>query len=77
MAIDEKGDQNSGDLSMKVLKTLNVTAWWKKVQGRNSWKAVIRRTRLAKGCSTEAEQKKLAASFSFPRRDRRIRLRVI
>jgi hypothetical protein len=27
---------------LQDLKILKVTAWWKKAQGRNSWKAVIK-----------------------------------
>jgi hypothetical protein len=37
-----------GDV-LQDLKTLNVTAWWKKAQDRDSWKAVIKEAKAHKG----------------------------
>jgi hypothetical protein len=34
---------------LKDLKTLKVTAWWKKAQDRDSWKAVIKEAKARKG----------------------------
>jgi hypothetical protein len=34
---------------LQDLKILKVTAWWKKAQERNSWKAVIKKAKAHKG----------------------------
>jgi hypothetical protein len=34
---------------LQDLKTLKVTAWWKKAQDRDSWKAVIKEAKAHKG----------------------------
>jgi hypothetical protein len=34
---------------LQDLKTLKVTAWWKKAQDRDSWKALIKEAKVHKG----------------------------
>jgi hypothetical protein len=51
-----KGSRKKGRLNLRWLddvlqhlKVLKVTAWWKKAQDRNSWKAVIKEAKAHKG----------------------------
>jgi hypothetical protein len=37
------------DAVLQDLKVLKVTAWWKKAQDRDSWKAVIKEAKAHKG----------------------------
>jgi hypothetical protein len=45
------------------LKTLKVTAWWKKAQDRDSWKAVIKEAKAHKGLWRQIRRRRKRSSF--------------